>query len=73
VPKKTLKNTNHASIVKPMDLCGGSPVVDGTRTHMIDIAIEDEILGYSPDEIIVSHPYLRLSKVHDATMMLSSP
>ena len=62
----TIENTNHPFIVKNMDICGGSPIIDGTRTRVIDIAIEYEMLGHSPDEIISAHPYLDLSKVHDA-------
>ncbi len=37
-----------------------------TRTRVIDIAIEYEIVGRSPDEIISSHPYLNLPQIHDA-------
>ena len=62
----TIENTNHPFIVKNMDICGGSPIIHGTRTRVIDIAIEYEILGHSPDEIIRSHPHLNLPQVHDA-------
>lgn len=60
------ESTNHPFIVKNIDICGGSPIVEGTRTRVIDIAIEYEMLGRSPDEIISSHPQLNLSQVHDA-------
>lgn len=60
------ESTNHPFIVKNIDICGGSPIVEGTRTRVIDIAIEYEMLGRSPDEIISSHPHLNLSQVHDA-------
>ena len=68
MPGQALKveSTNHPFIVRNKDICGGSPIIEGTRTRVIDIAIEYEILGYSPDEIISSHPYLSLPKVHDA-------
>jgi len=58
--------TNHPYIVKNKNICSGSPIIDGTRTKVIDIAIEYEMLARSPDEIISSHPYLNLSQVHDA-------
>jgi len=61
-----VESTNHPFIVKDMEICGGSPIIEGTRTRVIDIAIEYEILGYSPDEIISLHPHLNLSQVHDA-------
>jgi uncharacterized protein (DUF433 family) len=60
------ESTNHPFIVKNKDICGGSPIIEGTRTRVIDIAIEYEILGHSPDEIISSHPHLNLPQVHDA-------
>lgn len=58
--------TSHPFIVKKEDVCNGSPIIEGTRTRVIDIAIEYEVLGHSPDVIIDSHPYLNLSQVHDA-------
>jgi len=60
------ESTNHPFIVKNKDICGGNPIIEGTRTRVIDIAIEYEMLGNSPDEIITSHPYLNLPQVHDA-------
>lgn len=60
------ENTNHPFIVRNKSICGGSPIIEGTRTRVIDIAIDYEILGFSPDEIINSHPHLTLSQVHDA-------
>ena len=60
------ESTNHPFIVKNKDICGGSPIIEGTRTRVIDIAIEYEMLGLSPDEIISSHPHLNLPQVHDA-------
>jgi uncharacterized protein (DUF433 family) len=53
-------------IVKNQSICAGSPIIEGTRTRVIDIVIEYEMLGRSPDEIISSHPYLNLPQVHDA-------
>ncbi|MBU2499456.1 MAG: DUF433 domain-containing protein [Proteobacteria bacterium] len=61
-----IENTNHPFVVKNKDICGGSPIIEGTRTRVIDIAIEYEMLGRSPDEIISSHPHLNLPQVHDA-------
>ena len=60
------ESTNHPFIVKNKDICGGSPIIEGTRTRVIDIAIEYEMLGHSPDEIISSHPHVNLPQVHDA-------
>jgi uncharacterized protein (DUF433 family) len=60
------ESTNHPFIVKNRDICAGSPTIKGTRTRVIDVAIEYEMLGRSPDEIISSHPHLNLPQVHDA-------
>ena len=60
------ENTNHPFVVKSKDICNGNPIIEGTRTRVIDIAVEYEILGHSPDDIINSHPHLSLSQIHDA-------
>ena len=62
----SLIRTNHPYIVRSHEICGGSPVLVGTRTRVIDIVIEYTMLDRSPDEIIDAHPYLNLAKVHDA-------
>jgi len=67
MPGQALReSTNHPFIVKNSDICGGSPIIEGTRTRVIDVVIEYEILGRSPDEIISSHPHLNLPQIHDA-------
>ena len=60
------EKTNHPFIVRDKHIADGSPIIAGTRTRVIDIAIEYEMLGRSPDEIISSRPYLSLPQVHDA-------
>ena len=44
----------------------GSPVITGTRIRVIDIAIEYDRLGLTPDQIIDAHPHVRLEAIHDA-------
>ena len=58
--------TSHPYIVINKDVCDGSPTIEGTRTRVIDIVIEYEVLGRSPDEIIRSHSHLSLYQIHDA-------
>ena len=60
------ETTSHPYIVINKDVCDGSPIIEGTRTRVIDIAIEYEVLGRSPDEIIRSHPHVSLYQIHDA-------
>jgi len=61
-----LTKANHPYIMRSRYICSGSPVLEGTRTRVIDIVIEYTMLGRSPDEIIDAHPYLDLARVHDA-------
>jgi uncharacterized protein (DUF433 family) len=58
--------TSHPYIEINERICGGSPVIKGTRVRVIDIAIEYEYLNHTPDEIIDAHPHLKLEQVHDA-------
>ncbi len=62
----TLKQRSHPYITNEKSICGGSPVIEGTRMRVIDVAIEYDRLGYSPDQIVDQHPHLSLEQVHDA-------
>lgn len=57
---------NHPYIETDKKICSGSPVIKGTRTRVVDIAIEYEYLNRTPDEIISAHPHLKLEQIHDA-------
>ena len=61
-----IEMTSHPYIIINKDVCGGSPIIEGTRTRVIDITIQYELLGRSPDEIIRSHPHVSLYQIHDA-------
>ena len=41
-------------------------MISGTRIRVIDIAIEYDRAGLTPDQIIDAHPHLTLEAVHDA-------
>ena len=56
----------HPYVAVNPKICGGSPVVSGTRVRVVDIAVEYEYLNRSPDEIINAHPHLKLEQIHDA-------
>lgn len=60
-----LVKTNHPHIMRSLEICNGSPVIIGTRTRVIDIAIEYTMLGWPPEKIIEAHPHLNLAEVHD--------
>jgi uncharacterized protein (DUF433 family) len=61
----TRKN-RHSYIERKPGVCGGRPVIAGTRIKVTQIAIEYERLGWTPDQIVDAHPHLRLEQVHDA-------
>lgn len=56
----------HPYITTDTRISKGSPVIRGTRIRVLDIIIEYEYLGLTPDEIINAHPHLILPQVHDA-------
>lgn len=56
----------HPYITRKKEICDGSPIIEGTRVRVIDIAIEYDRLGYSPDQIADAHPHLSLFQIHDA-------
>jgi uncharacterized protein (DUF433 family) len=60
------KRAKHPYISINPKISRGSPVIAGTRVRVIDIAIEYDRLGLTPDQIIDAHPHLTLEAVHDA-------
>jgi uncharacterized protein (DUF433 family) len=56
----------HPYVVVDPKICGGSPVIKGTRVRIVDVAIEYEYLNRTPDEIVTAHPHVKLEQVHDA-------
>ena len=58
--------TRHPYISRKKCVCGGKPIVAGTRIKVEQIVVEYDRLGWSPDEIIQAHPHLSLAQVHDA-------
>ena len=63
---KLLTKTEHPFIQINSEVCNGSPVIAGTRIRVVDVAVEYEYMNCSPDDIVTSHPHLKLEQVHDA-------
>src|SRR3972149_3617176 len=61
-----VKQLKHPYISINPRISKGSPVITGTRTRVIDIAIEYDRIGLTPDQIIDAHPNLTLEAIHDA-------
>ena len=58
--------TEHPYVEINPKICNGSPVIKGTRVRIVQIAVENEYMSCTPDEIITAHPHLRLEQIHDA-------
>ena len=61
-----LKKINYPYITQKEGVCGGKPIIAGTRIRVQDIVIEYSQMGLIPDEIVQAHPHLTLAQVHDA-------
>jgi uncharacterized protein (DUF433 family) len=59
-------STPHEFISQTPDVCGGAPVVAGTRIRVSHIAYRYERERQSPDEIVQAYPHLTLAQVHAA-------
>jgi len=56
----------HPHITKSPDVCGGSPIIAGTRFPVRSVIFYCLKLGFTPDEVVEKFPYLSLSQVYDA-------
>lgn len=56
----------HPYITIDAEIKGATPVIAGTRTKVMDIAIRYELGGMTPDQIIEQFPHLTLAQIHDA-------
>jgi len=65
--KKTmkLKEIDYLHITVEKNICGGSPIIKGTRTSVANIA-GYYLMGLAPEEIQRELPFLNLSQVFDA-------
>lgn len=64
--RSSLRKVKHPYIVRQKGVCGGQPMIAGTRIKVSQIVIYYEKMRYQPDEIIRAHPHLTLAQVHDA-------
>ena len=59
------KTKEHPLITRKPTICGGEPIIVGTRTPVRAI-VEHVRLGDSPEDILEHLPYLTLEKIHAA-------
>jgi uncharacterized protein (DUF433 family) len=63
---KPAKNTEHPYIVSQADLCGGSPVIQGTKFPVRSVVNYVLRQGVSPEELVKEFTHLTLAQVYDA-------
>jgi uncharacterized protein (DUF433 family) len=57
--------TDHPHITCTPDVCGGRPVVRGTRIP-VKVLVKYHQMGYTPEEILSGHAGLTPAQLHDA-------
>lgn len=57
--------TEHPHIIRVEGVCGGRPIVAGTRISVRTL-VERTRLGDSPEQIVAAYPPLTLAQVYDA-------
>jgi len=57
---------SHPHIIKDSDICGGSPVIKGTRFPVRSVAYYILQLGLTPEELIEKFSSLSMAQVYDA-------
>ncbi len=62
IPPRTL--TEHPHVVRVNGVCGGRPIIAGTRISVRTI-VERTCLGDSPEQIVADYPPLTLAQVYD--------
>ncbi len=56
----------HPHITKNSDVCGGSPVIAGTRFPVRSVIFYVLKIGFTPEEIVEKFPHLSLAQIYDA-------
>lgn len=57
---------DHPYVERRPGVCGGEPVIAGTRFPVRSVVTNIYRLGMTPEEMVEAWPYLTLAHVHDA-------
>ncbi|MFQ6094374.1 MAG: DUF433 domain-containing protein [bacterium] len=60
------KRIKHPYITRKEGVCGGEPIIEGTRISVRCIVEYIQYVGYTPEEIVHHLPHLNLAQVYDA-------
>ena len=66
IPTTKANGRDHPYVERRPGVCGGEPVVVGTRFPVRSVVTSVYRLGLTPEEIVEAWPYLTLAHVHDA-------
>lgn len=56
----------HPHIALDHEVCGGSPIIAGTRFPVRTVVFYVLQLGFAPEELVERFPHLTLAQVYDA-------
>jgi uncharacterized protein (DUF433 family) len=57
---------DHPYVERRPGVCGGQPVIAGTRFPVRSVVTNVYRLGMTPEEMVEAWPYLTLAHIHDA-------
>ncbi len=57
---------HHPYVERRPGICGGEPVITGTRFPVRSVVTNIYRLGMTPEEMVEAWPYLTLAHIHDA-------
>lgn len=63
---KTIKHVRHPYIIRDKKNRGGVPIISRTGIRVMDIAVRYEVMGMTPEDIMLALPQLDLPQIHDA-------
>jgi uncharacterized protein (DUF433 family) len=66
IPTTKPNRRDHAYVERRPGVCGGEPVIVGTRFPVRSVVNNVYRLGLTPEEIVEAWPYLTLAHIHDA-------
>lgn len=62
----SIQSITHPHITKNPDVCGGSPVIAGTRFPVRSVVFYILKIGLTPEEMVERFPHLSLAQVYNA-------
>ncbi len=66
IPTTKPNRRDHPYVERRPGVCGGEPVIVGTRFPVRSVVTNVYRLGLTPEEIVEAWPYLTLAHIHDA-------